>query len=210
MTPVLTYAIIGVTVVVSLLAFQNRELQYKWMFNPYTVNQRNEYIRFISSGFIHNDWGHLLFNMITLYFFGSNVEFILQGMMPGVTGSLLYIGLYLAGIVISSIPTYVKHRHNPGYNSLGASGGVSSVLFASIMLMPTAKLALILLPIPIPGWIFGIIYMIYSYYAGRRGGDNINHDAHLWGAIFGVVFIIILEPAVLPAFIEEIRSTPIF
>lgn len=170
--------------------------------NPYSTDQRREYWRFITSGFIHNDYMHLFFNMFTLYFFGGIVESTL--------GGVLFIILYLVGIIISDVPTFLKNRKNPYYNSLGASGGVSAVVFASILFYPMNPLYLMFIPIGIPGFIFGAIYMLYSYYQAERGGDNINHDAHLYGALFGILFAIIAVPGSLVHFFEQVSQWRLF
>jgi membrane associated rhomboid family serine protease len=140
--------------------------------------------------------------MFTLYFFGSTVEWRL--------GGGLFLILYLVGIVVSDVPTYLKNRKNPYYNSLGASGGVSAVVFASILFRPLAPLYLMFIPIPIPGFIFGGLYMLYSYYQAKRGGDYINHDAHLYGALFGLAFSILAVPSALPNFLAQISTWRLF
>lgn len=201
----LTLILIIVTVIASFYAWSNESILSKWMLNPYAVNKHKEYYRFITSGLIHNDYVHLFFNMWALYSFGQYLEFIFTRQF-GDSGKLLYGLLYILGVVASDIPTYLKHRNQPHYNSLGASGGVSSIVFAFILINPLAELSLMFIPIGIPGFIFGALYMFYSYYQARRGGDYINHDAHLYGALFGIVFTIIVMPAVLPNFFEILRN----
>jgi membrane associated rhomboid family serine protease len=198
----LTVILIGLTVIASLYAWSNPTVLKNWMMNPYSTDQRREYWRFITSGFIHNDYMHLFFNMFTLYFFGGIVESTL--------GGVLFIILYLVGIIISDVPTFLKNRKNPYYNSLGASGGVSAVVFASILFYPMNPLYLMFIPIGIPGFIFGAIYMLYSYYQAERGGDNINHDAHLYGALFGILFAIIAVPGSLVHFFEQVSQWRLF
>lgn len=194
----LTYVVIGVTVLASLYAWNNASVLQGWMMNPYSIDKRREYWRFITSGFIHNDYAHLFFNMFTLYFFGRIVERQL--------GGTLFLVMYLAGIVASDVPTYLKHRNSPHYNSLGASGGVSAVVFSSILFAPLNPLNLMFIPIDIPGFIFGGLYMFYSYYQANRGGDNINHDAHLYGALFGIVFSVIVVPGALVNFVQQVST----
>ena len=198
----LTIILIILTVIASLYAWSNPTVLKNWMMNPYSTDQRREYWRFITSGFIHNDYMHLFFNMFTLYFFGGIVESTL--------GGVLFIILYLVGIIISEVPTFLKNRKNPYYNSLGASGGVSAVVFASILFYPMNPLYLMFIPIGIPGFIFGAIYMFYSYYQAERGGDNINHDAHLYGALFGILFAIIAVPGSLVNFFEQVSQWRLF
>ena len=147
--------------------------------------------------------------MLTLYFFGGMIEQIF-GQLFGASGPLFLIGFYLIGILVSDIPSFLKHRNDPGYNSLGASGGVSSILFAAILFYPLIKISLMFIPIGIPGFIFGGLYLAYSYYESRRGAGNINHDAHLYGALFGILFMIVVYPPVLPSFIEQIAGWRLF
>jgi membrane associated rhomboid family serine protease len=203
-----TYVLIAITVLVSLTALSKPDLMRRFILNPYLVKSRNEYYRFITSGFLHRDHMHLIFNMITLYFFGPIIELVFRAIFGG-RGAIYYAGLYLLAIVVSDIPSYFKHRNNPGYNSLGASGGVAAIVFAFILFMPLEKINLYLF-IPIPGFILGGLYLIYSYYQGKRGGDNINHDAHLYGALFGLIFCVLLYPASVQNFIDQLRNWRIF
>lgn len=200
----ITYVLIGITVLISFYAFNQPQVMGQLIMNPYTVNSRNQYYRFVTSGFIHNDHMHLIFNMISLYFFGSVMERVF-GAVFGTLGPVYYVGLYILAIIVSDLPSYFKNRHNPGYNSLGASGGVSAIIFAFILFLPTQDICLYF-ALCLPGFILGTLYVIYSYYQGKRGGDNINHDAHLYGALFGVIYCVVLLPSVLPAFIEQIRN----
>jgi membrane associated rhomboid family serine protease len=200
----ITYIILGVTVVVSMMAFNNADLMGKLIMNPYMIDKRQQYYRFVTSGFIHGDHMHLIMNMISLYFFGLAIEVTFNEHF-GSMGDIYFVLLYLLAIVVSDMTTFFKNRHNPGYNSLGASGGVSAVIFAFIIFTPLANLYLYL-AIPIKGFIFGALYLIYSYYSSKRSYDNINHDAHLWGALFGVVFCVIIEPQCIPNFIEQISQ----
>lgn len=200
----LTIVIILVSIGLSWYAWQNPSLLDKWVFNPVRVSKYNEYYRFITSGFIHADVGHLIFNMFSLYFFGEAMEVFLQGYFGG-NGTIYYLLLFLAGIVVSDIPTFLKHRNNSNYNSLGASGGVSALLFAFILLAPLQKVCLYF-AICVPGFIFGGIYMAYSFYESRQNRGRINHDAHLYGALFGIVFMAFLLPESIPNFINQIAS----
>ena len=178
------------------------------MFNPYVVNRNNEYYRFVTSGFIHSNWLHLIFNMIMLFMFGGYVESFFKE-IHGEIGLALYVVLYIVAIIISDIPTYVRHKDHPHYNSLGASGGVSAILFSFIMFLPVEELCLYGL-LCLPGFIWGILYLIYSYYMSKKGADNINHDAHLYGAIFGIIFTIIIYPSVIPSFLSDLKNLSIF
>jgi len=203
----ITVTIIIITVIASMYAFNKPEKLQKWMMNPYMIYNRKEYFRFLTSGFIHSNYMHLFFNMIALYFFGRNVENIFK-YLYGSSGVYIFIFFYLAGILVSDVPTYFKNRNNIHYNSLGASGGVAAILFSSILYYPVDIIYVYF--IPVPGFILGALYIIYSYRQGKRQGDNINHDAHLWGALFGIVFTIVTNPAVVFIFFEKLLNFKLF
>lgn len=200
----LTLIIIILTVIASFYAWNNPQVQHKWIFSPYLVHRNNEYHRFVTSGFIHADQMHLLFNMFTLYFFGELIEAVYQHYFGGL-GLALFVLLYIAGIIISDIPTFIKHKGDPGYRALGASGGVAAVVFSSIMFFPLNKIYIFGL-IGIEGFILGALYIIYSYFQGKKMADNINHDAHLYGAGFGILFSIIIDPSVIGRFVDQVLS----
>ena len=190
----MTIVFIIITSIVSVLAFNNEYLFSKLQFNPYRVYHRKEYYRLISHGFVHADWMHLIINMIVLYSFGTAVEMFFgqkeaEGLMH--FSNIWYIMLYLTGIVISSLLTLAKQKDNPYYNAVGASGAVSAVTFCAIFFAPYSQL-LVYGIIPIPGIVFGILFLVFSQYMSRRGSDNINHDAHFVGAIFGLLFPLII------------------
>ena len=206
---IITYILIALSVLASYYAWNRTDKLYAWMLNPYSVVHRNQYYRILTSGFIHHDWTHLIFNMITLYFFGRNMEYVLNYYHGG-GGVVYFIALYFIGMAVADIPSIIKHRDHPNYNSLGASGAVSAVLFASILFSPTNKIFLFFIPVGMPGYIFGALYLIYSYYQGRKMADNINHDAHLYGALFGIIFSILIQPSVIPHFFEQILNYRIF
>lgn len=201
-TTILLIVIVGA----SLYAWNKPEVMQKWMMNPYAVKHGRQYWRFITSGFIHSTTTHLLFNGLTLYFFGNVIEqyFLLYF---GTFGQGLYLILFLAGVVVSEIPTYLKYRDRPHYNSLGASGGVSAVIFAAVMFNPVADICLYFI-LCLPGFVMALLYLAYSAYQSRQNspGDNINHDAHLYGALFGIVFAIAAHPPVLADFLSQIGS----
>ena len=203
-----TLIIIIITAITSYRAWSKPEIFEKWLFNPYIINNKKQYYRFLSSGFIHRDNMHLIFNMITLYFFGSRIEQIYQYYYSS-TGIVFYLITYLFGIVVADMLSYIKHRNNPHYSSIGASGGVSAVLFASIIYDPTSSICLYF-AICIPGFILGGLYLIYSYYQGRRAGSNINHDAHLVGSVFGILITLLIRPEVAMQFIEQIMNYKLF
>jgi membrane associated rhomboid family serine protease len=203
--------LVGLTVAISAYAWSNQELLHNWILDPYQMNRRGgQWYRFLTSGFLHADWAHLLFNMFAFYSFSPVVLGNLGAQYGPEAGVGLFLLLYLGGIIVSDIPTYLRHRNTPGYRSLGASGGVASVLFASILLFPVAPkdqgIIIFPLPIPIQPFLFGFLYLVYSYYMGRRRGDNINHDAHFYGALFGVVLIAGLIPGALPFFGQQIQG----
>ena len=206
----LTLLIVIITVIASLYAWRDESVFSRWLFNPYRVSRDNEYYRFLTSGFIHADIGHLAFNLISFYSFGNIVEQTFSYLFGPSTGRIYFLALYLLGIIVANLPTYFKHRHNPGYSSIGASGGVSSVVFVGILFYPLQKLYLFFIPIGIPGFIFGALYMLYSYVESRRGTGRLNHDAHLWGALFGILFVIAIYPDAVPDFIREIQSFALF
>lgn len=191
-----TLIIIGVTVAVSVIAWGNPRLQQQLILWPPAVKRKKEYWRLLSYGLIHADGMHLFFNMFTMFFFGRNMEIVL-GRLIGPLGLPL---LYLGGLVVSILPSYLKHQDDPNYRSLGASGAVSAVLFAFILVAPGSTLAFFF--IPMPAIVFGVIYLAYTWYMDRQSQDNINHSAHLWGAGFGVLFMALLEPRLIGDFLR--------
>ncbi len=185
-----------VTSGVSLYALLARnDLIESWALHPYSVVRKKEYWRLITSGFIHGDMMHLLFNMITLYFFAVGE----RGLEDN-AGSLRFFLIYFVSMIVSDISTVIKRKDDYGYRSIGASGAVSGILFAAIMYNPTMKIFFFFIPIPIPAWIFAILYLVYSYTASRKSQDFINHEAHFWGAGAGAALAIILDPAQLIRF----------
>jgi membrane associated rhomboid family serine protease len=203
--------LIGLTVAISAYAWSKPELMRAWIMEPYVMARSSgQWYRLLTSGFLHADWAHLLFNMFAFYSFSPVVlSTLAQGYGPG-AGVGLFLLLYLGGIIVSDLPTYFQHRDDRNYRSLGASGGVASVLFASILLFPvnTNGGGIIIFPIPFPiqPFIFGVLYLAYSWYMGRRRGDNVNHDAHFYGALFGVLLISALIPGVVPEFFRQVSS----
>lgn len=199
----MTLVIIIITALVSISAFSNEKLRNDLLFWPPAVNKQHQYYRFITSGFVHADWGHLLFNMITLYSFGEVMEMFFM-LKLNKMGFLLF---YLGGLIFSEIPSYIKHIRNYQYRSLGASGAVTAVLFSFILMAPWQTLYVFFFPIP--AIVFAILYLSYTAYMSKKGGDHINHSAHLWGAIYGVVITILLSPEALHHFIRQITH-PVF
>ena len=199
-----TLILVVITVITSIYGWNNPNVQQRWMFNPYVVHNAKQYFRFLSSGFIHSNTVHLLFNMIVLFFFGSVIERIYKDLY-GNLGVILYLITYLAGIAVANIKTFIKYKDSSYYNSLGASGGVASILFASILYKPTSSICLYF-AICIPAFILGALYLLYTYYSGKKSSDSINHDAHLYGSLFGIVFTIIIRPVVVIDFIERVKN----
>ena len=204
-----TLILIIITVGISLYAWKNESLLHKWIFQPYAVQRDNSWYRFVTSGFLHADFTHLFFNMFTFFFFGNNVEYTFKAIFGETTGILVYLLIYIGAIVVSDIPTFFKHRNDPPYRALGASGGVAAIVFSSILFYPTQDICLYAI-LCIPGFILGILYLVYSYYSGKKMGDNINHDAHFYGAVYGFVLSLILVPQALPNFFSEIANWRMF
>ena len=199
--PIVTIALIAITCVVSWMAFDKRSLADRLVLWPPALERRHEYWRLLSYGFVHADIGHLAFNMITLFFFGREIERV----MAGVTGSwLTYPLFYLAALAVSILPSYLKHRHDANYVSLGASGAVTAVLFAFILVAAWPRLFGFF--IPVPAIIYAVFYVGYSLWMDRRGGDRINHSAHLSGAAFGVLFMVMMAPEVTGIFWRQLMS----
>lgn len=195
-----TLAIIAVTALISFFGFNSRALIDALILWPPVVREKNEYYRLATYGLIHADLAHLLFNMITLYFFGSAMERFYDQAL----GDFGFVFFYTLGLIVSILPTYVKNRDNPNYRSLGASGAVSGVLFAFILMQPWTMMYVYF--VPVPAIVFAVAYIAYSVYSQRKAKDNINHGAHLSGAAYGVIFTIAIEPQVLPHFLRELAS----
>ena len=191
----MTFLIIIITSVISVISFSNRTLFDRLLFNPYQVYYRKEWYRIITHGFLHADWTHLIINMLVLFSFGSTIEMAFR-IMAAQTWMKLpilwYVIFYLLAIIISSLTTLHKHKNDTWYNSVGASGAVAAVLFCSIFFNPNMTL-LFMGIIPIKAYIFGPLYLLYSYYSARKANDHINHDAHLLGAVFGFLFPMMID-----------------
>ena len=193
----ITLILIAVTCIVSFLGFNNRELIDKLIFWPPAV-KRGQYYRFLSHALIHADGAHLLFNMITLYFFGRAMEGLYERLLGPAGFALFYAG----AVVVAMLPSYIANRDNPAYRSLGASGGVSAVLFAFILINPWATILVWF--VPVPAILYAVAYVAYSIYMDRQRSDNINHSAHLWGAAYGVLFTVLAAPRVIGYFLEQL------
>ena len=202
--------LIGLTVAISAYAWSNDRLMQGWIMQPHTVARTGQWYRLLTSGFLHADWAHLLFNMFAFYSFSPVVLGTLREAFGPAAGLGLFLLLYLGGIVVSDLPTYFRHRDDPGYRSLGASGGVAAVLFASILLFPVAPdgggIVIMPIPVPIQPFLFGGLYLLYSWFMARRQADNINHDAHFYGALFGVGLLLVLLPGAAPEFVAQLQA----
>ncbi len=199
----ITFLIILITAITSFLAFNNKETFYNLKFNAYLINHNKQYYRFFSYGLIHVDWMHLLVNMFVLFSFGTAVESSFAEHFD-LKSNLYFVLLYIGGILFSTLPAFGKYKNDDSYNAVGASGAVAAVLFSAIIMKPDMSIMFVFFPIPIPAYIFGVLYLVYSAYMAKKADDNIGHDAHFWGAIFGLVFTIALNPAFVRTFFENI------
>jgi len=184
------------TVITSLYAFYDQSLYGKFMLHPYSVAKGHKVYTVITSGLIHADWMHLFFNMFTFFAFAFTLEQLMGHWQFGL--------MYFLALILSDLPTIFKHKNDFHYNSLGASGAISAVLFSYILFNPLTKIGIIFIPIGIPAVIFGFLYLIYCAYASKNSRDNINHDAHFFGALAGLIFTIIVIPNIVPHFITAL------
>lgn len=204
-----TLILIGLTVMTSYFAWNKPLLMERWMFTPSQIKRHGQWDRFVLSGMIHKDGTHLFFNMFTFYFFGPIVErFFLYQIGPGI-GIAAFVLFYIGAIVVADIPTYFKHQGHSYYRALGASGGVAAIVFGSIMLMPLSDICLFAI-LCLPGFALGGMFLIYSIVQAKKGDDGINHDAHLYGAIFGIVVIFLVAPQTALNFVEQIKNFRLF
>jgi len=199
----ITYGIILFTVIVSVFCFTQEEWFDRLKFNAFDVHHGKQWYRFFSYGFLHANWVHLLINMFVLYSFGRFVEHYYRGLFHE-KYLLYYILLYMGGLLLSIIPAFGKHKNDVFYNAVGASGAVSAVIFAAIVIQPKSPISFFFIPVEIPAWIFGIVYVGYELYMSKKANDNIGHDAHFWGAVYGVIFTIALKPGLAVEFLKII------
>ncbi|HLT44944.1 MAG TPA: rhomboid family intramembrane serine protease [Luteimonas sp.] len=195
-----TLVLIGVTVFVSWQAFNNRALLDRLILWPPAIARHRQYDRLVTHGFVHADGTHLLFNMITLFFFGRAIEPVFVDRI----GHVGFAAFYLSAIVMAIMPTWFRHQQDASYRSLGASGAVSAVLFSFILFAPWSLILIFFLPVP--AIVYAVAYVGYSIWMDRRGGDNVNHSAHLWGAAYGVLFTVLMEPRVATTFMARLLS----
>jgi membrane associated rhomboid family serine protease len=198
------WVIMGVTALVSMAAWQRDSWMETMMMSPSRIAAHGEYWRFLTSGFIHADFTHLFFNLFSFYFFGTQLEYIFSVIFPGF-GPWIFLVFYLLGIIVADLPTFFKQKNNHYFNSLGASGAVSATIFAGIMFFPTEKIYLFGI-VGIPGIIYAGLFTWYSIEMERRGRDFVNHSAHLYGGLFGVVFVTLTYPQVWISFVQQIKA----
>ncbi len=190
------WSIFAATIAMSLAGlYRAPRIIDRCLFRPYYFVRKRQYDTMIMSGFVHADVGHLLFNMITFFFFAFPFERFI--------GTVPFLVLYLVGLVASHLCTWVKHRNNARYASLGASGAISAVLFAYIVYFPATSLIIFPIPIPIPAWLFAVSYVGYSYWASQKSRGRINHDAHLCGALSGLAFVAVTDAAAIAGFVSK-------
>lgn len=213
-----TLLLVVANVGLSLLAMNNADLFNKWLFSPYRCHHYKEWWRVLTHAFIHADYIHLFFNMYVLYTFGGLIESIFteadvfssifpQSEFWGMQRGYLYLViLYFGGLLAATLPSFQKHRDNPSYNAVGASGAVSAVVIAIVIALPTMSLYLFFIPIPIPAFVIGIAYLVYEYFMSKRTRTGIAHDAHLWGGLFGLLFMLLIEPRFGLYFLQRVAA----
>lgn len=182
------------TLITSIYAFNDHQLFGKFMLHPYSVAKGNKLYTFITSGLIHADWMHLFFNMFTFFFFAFKLE--------ATIGHWQFALLYIVSLILSDIPTAIRHKNDYRYSSLGASGAISAILFSYILFEPLSLIGVMF--IPMPAILFGVLYLFYCMYMSKNSRDSINHDAHFFGALTGLILTVILVPGVIPHFIGEL------
>jgi len=192
------------------MAFNNLEMFDKLKFNAYLVWYKKEYSRLLSHALVHNSWMHLIFNMYVLWMFGEMIEPVFSSPIyfpyTYQYGKFLYVLMYVLAVLVSALPSLFKEKNNHYYNSVGASGAVSAIVFTTILLAPTMPLGIIFIPIRLPAYIFGLLYLAYTFYMSKQNKDNIAHEAHFAGSIFGLVFPLILNPNLIENFIYQIAN----
>ncbi|MCC6724355.1 MAG: rhomboid family intramembrane serine protease [Saprospiraceae bacterium] len=205
MTLSITLILVIVTSLISWQAFERREIEYKFMHYPYEEYRDKSYYRWVTSMFLHTDFTHLFFNMFALYSFGSYIESAFVVIFGELMGRLNFFALYILSGVFADIPTYYKHKHNQSFSSVGASGAVSGIMFAFALFEPWSNIYLFYV-IPIPAVLAAVLYLVYSSYAAKQGGGRIDHMAHFWGAVFGLLFTIALKPELFNRFLDKLVS----
>lgn len=184
------------TIITSIYAFNDHDLYGRFMLHPYSVAKGKKWVTLISSGLIHADWMHLFFNMFTFFAFAFQLETLIGHWQFGL--------LYFVSMVLADIPSVMKHKNHFWYNSLGASGAISGVLFSFILYFPLSKIMVFPLPFGIPSILFGVLYLVYCYFMSKQSKDNINHDAHFFGALTGIIITLVLVQGIIPHFLQQL------
>lgn len=192
-TPV-AFFVLCLTIAASVVAMFVPSFGETAIFHPYSVARGKRIHTLITGNLIHGGFAHLAFNMLSYYFFAFPLE--------RVVGSERFLMIYIGSMIVADIPSLIAHRNHRHYRTLGASGAVSGIIFSMILFFPTMKMALLLVPVPIPAYLFGPLYLVYSYFAARSAGDNINHDAHVWGALGGLLSTLVVMPQSLNIFLQ--------
>ena len=184
----ITFIIIIITAAVSILAFNRENMKEDLLFWPYQINRDGQYYRFITNGVLHADAMHLIFNMVSFYSFGMALEnYLFKALFGELSRAMLAI-LYVTAIIAAVIPDFIKYKNKSYYRSLGASGAVSAIVFAAITIQPNMPIQFFFIPFKIPGFVFGICFLILSASLAKKGGGNIGHSAHFWGSVYGIFF----------------------
>lgn len=205
----LSLVLIILTCAVSLLGFNNERVLNSLLLWPAKMKHGKELYRLLTAGFVHADYMHLAFNMFTFYFFADFLLNAFQQMLGLEKANVAFLALYFVGIIVSCMPSWMKHRNHAQYRSLGASGGVAAIIFAMIYLAPWSKIYLFF-AIGIPSVLFAVVYLIYTGTMAKRGKGIVNHDAHLWGAIFGIVFMLVIDPSHGQSFLRALKQVQFF
>ncbi|MDX9774576.1 MAG: rhomboid family intramembrane serine protease [Petrimonas sp.] len=185
----ITFLIIGITSVISIAAFGNYTMMDKFIFRP-TVAGRGQWYRFFTYGVLHADYTHLIFNMFTLYFFGGDIERAFKATFGGQTGVFYYLLLYVTALPVSILPTYLKQKNNNSYRGVGASGAVSAIIFAYILINPMNFMGVLFIPVWLPAFLFGTIFLLISVSLDKKQSKGINHSAHITGGLYGIAFMV--------------------
>jgi membrane associated rhomboid family serine protease len=185
------------TIGLSLYAlYGNRALYEKMLLHPYSVIHEKKWYQVITSGFLHADITHLIFNMLSFYFFAFTLNATVH--------NYNFLVIYFGSMILGDLSTIIKKKNDPGYYSLGASGAISGIIFSTILFYPKSKMSIMFFPMPIPSPVFGLLFLVYSYFGSKYSRDLINHEAHYWGALAGIIITILLFPNIIPYFIEQV------
>lgn len=202
----MNFIILIITAAVSYMALNNPSLLEKLMFRPFNIKHSKEHWRWVTGGFVHADLSHLIVNLLTFYFFSPYVLSVFTGLMQDAfLGQIVFVLFYLSAIVMSSVYSYHKNKDNFSYSALGASGAIAALIFVYVILDPFGMIALYFV-IKVPTWLFGILYLVYEYVMSKKQYDNIGHDAHFFGAVYGIVFIIILYPQSIKNLLIQVQN----